>query len=146
MMPGFAIIFGFLAATAALLVQVFFSFFVTSPLMGTLALPLIIGAATIEESMKLLFLIQLGKRSTGVVSLFHAFLFGIGFVAVEAGLLIFSTALFPGLMTLGTIIGIQLIGTFIIYGGLRFREQGALSPVIALLAAILVHVLYNASL
>ncbi len=146
MMPGLAIIFGFFAASAALLFQVLASIFISTPLIGTPSLPFLIGAAVIEEGAKLLFLVQLGRRSPEPIGFFHAFIFGIGFVAAEITLLALSAKDVPGLATLGSIAGIQIIGTLAIYGGLRLKESLPQSWLFGLLAAVLLHTLYNSSL
>jgi hypothetical protein len=144
-MPGLALIFGFLAASAALLAQVFVSFLFTLPLTDSPSLLFLIGAAAIEESMKFAFLIQLGKRSAEGSSPLQALLFGAGFVAAEMALIFSSTAAFPGFMSLGAIALVHLISTLILYGGFRLRESFSFSPLAGLLGATLLHVLYNAS-
>lgn len=145
-MLGLALIFGFLAASAALLFQVFVSLFVPTPLIGTPSTLLFIGAAAIEEGMKLLFLIQLGRRSIEAVTFPHAFIFGAGFVIAEIALLVFSAKNLPGLTVLGSITAVQITGTLIIYSGLRLKESLPQSWLFGLLAAILLHTLYNSSL
>lgn len=145
-MTGLALIFGFLAASAALLLQVLVSIFVSAPLIGTPSLPLLIGAAAIEEGMKLIFLIQLGRRSIGTISFPHILLFGIGFVIAEIALLGFSAKSLPAVAILGSIAAVQLIGTLAIYGGLRLKERFPQSWLFGLLTAILLHTLYNSSL
>lgn len=147
MLSGLALIFGFFAACAALVVQIFFSLLLSAPLMNSPSLALLIGAAGIEESAKLVFLIQLGRRSAQPVTLFTAFLFGIGFVAAELSLLAFSAVATP-LTTLALVMiaAIHIFGAFLLYAGLRFRESFPLAPLIALLSAILMHTLYNSSL
>lgn len=145
-MHGLALIFGFLAASAALLLQVFASIFISAPLTGTPSLLILIGAATIEEGMKLLFLIQLGRRSIETIAFPHAFVFGIGFVIAEITLLAFSAKSLPALTALGSIAAIQMMGTLAIYGGLRLKESLPFSWLFGLLAAILLHTLYNSSL
>lgn len=145
-MSGFAIIFGFFAATAALLIQVVASVFIQAPLIGAPSLVLLVGAAAIEEGAKLLFLVQLGRRSALSVTPLHTLLFGIGFVIAEITLLALSAKTLPALATLGSIAAVQIIGTFIIYGGLRFKESLPLGWLFGLLAAILLHTLYNSSL
>jgi hypothetical protein len=75
-MPILALIFGFFAATAALLAQVFFSLFLTAPLTNAPSLILLVGAATLEEGAKLAFLVQLGKRTTSAITSLHALFFG----------------------------------------------------------------------
>jgi RsiW-degrading membrane proteinase PrsW (M82 family) len=145
-MYGLALIFGFLAASAALLFQVLVSIFISTPLIGAPSLPLLLGAAAIEEGAKLLFLVQLGRRSPETISLLHALVFGIGFVAAEIALLALSAKDLPELATLGSIAGVQIIGTLAIYGGLRLKENLPQSWLFGLLAAILLHTLYNSSL
>lgn len=145
-MSGLAIIFGFFAATAALLIQVMASIFIETPMIGTQSIPFLIGAAAIEESMKLLFLVQLGRRSALSITPLHVLLFGIGFVATEIALLALSTKTFPALTIFGSIAAVQIIGTFVIYGGLRLKESLPLGWLFGLVAAILLHTLYNSSL
>ncbi len=145
-MPILAFIFGFFAATAALLVQVLASIFIATPLIGTPSLLLLIGAATIEESAKLLFLIQLGRRSITTVPFLGAFIFGVGFVVAEIALLALSAKSLPTLTDLGSIVVVQIIGALVIYGGLRMKEFSPLSWLFGLLAAVLIHTLYNSSL
>jgi hypothetical protein len=144
-MPILALIFGFFAATAALLAQVFFSLFLTAPLTNAPSLILLVGAATLEEGAKLAFLVQLGKRTTSAITSLHALFFGLGFVAVEVTL-VTLTATTLNIPSLGAMAGIHLLGTLIIYGGLRLRESYRLSPLIGLITAILMHTLYNSSL
>lgn len=145
-MPGLALIFGFLAASAALLLQVLASIFISTPLIGTPSLLLLIGAAAIEEGMKLIFLIQLGRRSIEIITFPHALIFGIGFVIAEIALVTLSAKSLPALATLGSIAAVQMIGTIVIYGGLRLKESLPQSWLFGLLAAILLHTLYNSSL
>lgn len=146
MMPGLALIFGFLAASAALLFQVLVSIFVPTPLISTPSLPLLIGAAAIEEGAKLLFLIQLGRRSIETITFPHALIFGIGFVAAEIALLTLSAKDLPGPLSLVSIAAVQIVGTLIIYGGLRLKEGLPMSWLFGLIGAILLHTLYNSSL
>lgn len=146
MMPGLALIFGFLAASAALLVQVGLSVFITSPLSAAPSITTLLGAAAIEEGAKLLFLVQLGKRFLAPITFFSALIFGIGFVSAEIALLMLSASSEADFSALAAIILVQLAGTLVIYAGLRLREDFVLSPLLALLAAILAHTLYNSSL
>ncbi len=145
-MPILAFIFGFLAASAALLLQVLASIFISTPLIGTPSLLLLIGAAAIEEGMKLIFLIQLGRRSIEIITFPHALIFGIGFVIAEIALVALSAKSLPALATLGSIAAVQMIGTIVIYSGLRLKESLPQSWLFGLLAAILLHTLYNSSL
>ena len=145
-MPILALIFGFFAATAALLAQVFFSLFLTAPLTNAPSLILLVGAATLEEGAKLAFLLQLGKRSPDTLSWLHASLFGLGFVLAEIALVTLSSSALSEPTSLGAMAGIHLLGTLIIYSGLRLQESYSLSPLVGLLGAILVHTLYNSSL
>lgn len=146
MIAGLALIFGFLAASAALLFQVLASLFVSAPLAGSHSLILLIGAATIEEGAKLLFLIQLGRRTPGMITFVHVFLFGIGFVAAEIALLVLSAKDLPGFLSLVSIAAVQIAGTLIIYGGLRLKDNLPQSWLFGLIGAILLHTLYNSSL
>lgn len=145
-MSGLAIIFGFFSATAALLAQVFLSMFVTTTPIGSPSLLILIGAATLEEGAKLVFLLQLGKRSPDTLSWLHASLFGLGFVSAEIALVMLSSSAPSEPTSLGAMAGIHLLGTLIIYSGLRLQESYSLSPLVCLIGAILVHVLYNSSL
>ena len=145
-MLGLALIFGFLAASAALLAQVLLSIFITTPLTGAPSLTLLIGAATLEEGAKLIFLLQLGKRSFAPITFLSALVFGVGFVSAEIALLALSTPSLPDFFAYGSIILVQIAGTLIIYSGLRLRESFAFAPLFALLTAILIHTLYNSSL
>lgn len=145
-MTSLALIFGFLAASAALLFQVLASIFISTPLTGTPPLLLLIGAATIEEGMKLVFLIQLARRSIETITLPHVLIFGIGFVIAEIALVALSAKGLPELTVLGSIAAVQMIGTLVIYGGLRLKETLPQSWLFGLLAAILLHTLYNSSL
>ncbi len=145
-MPVLAIIFGFFAATAALLAQVFFSIFVTTSLAGPHSLFILIGAAALEEGAKLAFLVQLGKRTTSAITWLHVLLFGLGFVFVEITLATLTATTSPNFPSLGVMAGIHLLTTLIIYTGLRLREHYPLSPLFGLIAAVLVHTLYNSSL
>lgn len=146
MMTGLALIFGFLAASAALLFQVLASIFISTPLTGTPPLLLLIGAATIEEAMKLIFLVQLGRRSIELITLPHAIIFGVGFVIAEIALVALTAKSLPALPVLGSIAAVQMIGTLAIYGSLRLKETLPQSWLFGLLAAILLHTLYNSSL
>lgn len=146
MISGLALIFGFLAASAALLLQVLASIFISTPLTSTPSLLILIGAASIEEGMKLIFLIQMGRRSVGTIAFPHAFIFGIGFVVAEFTLLAFSVKSLPTLTVLASIASVHIIGTLVIYGGLRLKESFPLGWVFGLLTAILLHTLYNSSL
>lgn len=146
MMPILALIFGFLAASGALLLQVLVSIFIPFAPTGTAPIPVIIGAAAIEEGAKLVFLIQLGRRSIETISTSHAILFGIGFVIAEIALLSLSAHTLPALPVLGSIVGIQLMGTLIIYTALRLKESLPFGWLFGLLTAILLHTLYNSSL
>ena len=145
-MFGLAIIFGFLAAAAALLVQVLLSLFVSAPLTGVPSLALLIGAATIEEGAKLAFLFQFGRRTSMPIPFLSALLFSLGFVGAEMTLLTLSNSALPAFSLLGAIVLVHIIGTIIIYASLRFREDFAFSPLFGLLTAILIHTLYNSSL
>lgn len=145
-MSGLALIFGFLAATAALLVQVLASIFIAAPLTSAPTLTLLIGAALIEEGAKLVFLFQLERREGTPITPLPAVLFGTGFIAAEIALLTLSAAALPGFGAFGAIIVVHMVGTLAIAAGLRFRGNFPLSPLFALLAAILIHTLYNSSL
>lgn len=145
-MPGLALIFGFLAASAALLLQVLASIFVSTPLTSPPSLLLLIGAATIEEGMKLVFLTQLGRRSTEAITFLHASLFGLGFIVAEIALVTLSAKSLPALTVLGSIAAVQIIGTLTIYSSLRLKENFSLAWLFGLIAAILIHTLYNSSL
>lgn len=145
-MAGLAIIFGFSAASAALLAQVLASLLLSVPLVSTPSLPLLIGAATIEEGSKLIFLIQFGRRSNKIISLLHALFFGIGFVTAEVTLLALSAQEIPDFSIAGPIVIIQVIGTLLVYGGLLLEENTSLGWLLGLLPAIVLHTLYNASL
>ncbi len=144
MMPGLALSFGFLAASAALLAQVFLAVFFTDLLTAPLSLIPLIGAAVVEEGARLAFLIQLERRLGEPLSLLSVLLFGIGFVIVEGTLLALS-APFPGLQVLGMVAGVHILGTLIIAGGLRFRTQIPYSLSLSFLSALLIHTLYNTS-
>ncbi|MFZ1654217.1 MAG: PrsW family glutamic-type intramembrane protease [Candidatus Moraniibacteriota bacterium] len=145
-MPILALIFGFFAATAALLAQVFFSLFLTGPAASAPSLIWLISAATLEEGAKLAFLLQLGKRSTNAISPIQAILFGLGFIVVEIALVTMTATASTDFLALGAMAGIHLLGTLIIYASLRLRENYPLSPLFSLIAAVLIHTLYNSSL
>lgn len=145
-MFGLALIYGFLAATAALLVQVVALFvfdfsFTSSPSLG-----LFLAAAALEEGSRLVFLLQLAKHHPNATSLIHAFLFGIGFVVAEIALLALAPTDRPEIFLIARTALIHLLGTFIIYIGLRSKKTYPLAPLIAVILAILAHTLYNHSL
>lgn len=145
-MTGLTFIFGLLAAAAALLLQVFVSLFIAAPFVSSPPLLLLMGAATIEEGAKLVFLLQLQKRTPTPVSLRDALIFGIGFVVAEITLITLSATGRSELLSLAAIAAIQIAGTLIVYASLRLRKDFLLSPVFGLLAAVLLHSLYNSSL
>ncbi len=145
-MTGIAIIFGFLAASAALLAQVFISLIFNVSLTDSPSLVVLICAAAIEEGAKFSFFVQLRKRSPKGVSTPHALFFGAGFVSAEMALLFASATALPGILTLGTIAVLHIASTLILYSGFCLRESFRFSPLVALLGAILLHTLYNVSL
>lgn len=143
MTSGLSLIFGFLAASAALLLQVFVSIFVATPLATTTSLPILAGAAAIEESAKLIFLIRLGRWSENSITFAQATLFGTGFAATEIALSLLSS---PHVSDIAAIVGIHLFGALAIYSGLQCQKRFSMGPAAGLLIAISVHVLYNSSL
>jgi|GEM_PF-5215451 len=145
-MYGLALIHGFFAAAAAVLVQVIFLFFADSSFDVPPSVFLLLGAATLEEGSRLIFLIQLAKNSPRTTSFLHVLLFGLGFIAVEFSLLILSPSDLPGIGLIAQTALIHLFGTIALYTGLRFRKDFFFAPYFALLTAILFHTLYNASL
>lgn len=145
-MYGLAFIYGFLAAAAALLVQVVATFFFDFSLSTSPSVMILIGAATLEEGARLVFLLQLAKRYPQATALIHAFLFAFGFIAAELSLLALSISDLPEVWLIVRMALVHILGTLLIYGGLRFRESFTLAPFIGLLTAILAHTLYNNSL
>lgn len=145
-MYGLALIYGFLAATAALLAQVVLLFFIGMSLTLTPSLMLLIGAATLEESFRLLFLIQLAKVHPRATTVLHALGYWLGFVIAELSLLALTPTDLPEPLLIVKMALVHLVGTLALYCGLRYRREYPLAPLAALLFALLFHTLYNASL
>ncbi len=145
-MYGLALIYGFLAAAAALLVQVVATFFLDFSITTSPSVMILLGAAALEEGARLIFLLQLAKRSPQATSFIHAFFFALGFIVAELSLLALSLSDLPEAKLIARMALVHLFGTALIYGGLRFRESFTFAPLIGLLAAILSHTLYNSSL
>ncbi|MFA9262029.1 MAG: hypothetical protein ACEQSB_01570 [Undibacterium sp.] len=145
-MYGLALIYGFLAAAAALLVQITASFFFGLSLTSSPSVILLVGAATLEEGARLIFLLQLAKRHPQATSFIHALFFGFGFIAAELSLLALSPTDLPEIKLVVRMALIHLLGTLLVYSGLRFRESLFFAPLAGLLSAILFHTLYNSSL
>ncbi len=91
-MTALAFIYGALAGSAALLAQVFFLLiFGENVSLTHFTLTSLIGAALIEESSKLLFLVQIFKRFGAKTLVWHNLLsFGLGFAALEIFLSLLS--------------------------------------------------------
>lgn len=145
-MFGLALIYGFLAAAAALLIQIAVLFvsglsFVASP-----SVLLLLGAAALEEVSRLVFLLQLAKHHPKATSLIHALFFGIGFIIAELSLLALTPTDLPAPALVSRMILVHLLGTFLIYAGLRFKNPYPLAPLVAVIIATLLHTLYNHSL
>jgi uncharacterized membrane protein YhfC len=141
-----ALTFGFLAAAAALLAQVFLSTLVDISFTGSPTLFVLIMAATLEESAKFAFLIQLNRRLGNPLTLLHALFFGLGFIAAEFSLVLLSSATPFELSSIGAMVGIHLLSIFVIFTGFRLQETYRLNPLAGLGIAILLHALYNSTL
>ncbi|MFZ1626438.1 MAG: hypothetical protein WAT81_01370 [Candidatus Moraniibacteriota bacterium] len=145
-MYGLALIYGFLAAAAALFAQIVALFFFDFSLTPSPSLTLLLGAATLEEGARLIFLLQLAKRHPQATSFIHALFFAFGFIAAELSLLALSPTDLPEIRLIVRMTLVHFLGNLLIYSGLRFRESFGFAPLIGLLGAILTHTLYNASL
>lgn len=145
-MFGLALIYGFLAAAAALLIQISGLFVFDLSFAASPSVLLLLGAAALEEGSRLVFLIQLAKHHPKATSLIHAFLFGIGFIIAELSLLALTPTDLPGPTLISRMILVHLLGTFLIYAGLRFRSPSPLAPLVAVIITTLLHTLYNHSL
>lgn len=145
-MFGLALIYGFLAAAAALLLQVFGLVFLDTSFVMSLSVILLLSAATVEEAARLVFFLQLAKHHPTATSYIHAFFFGLGFIAAEFSLLALSATGLPAYPILIRLALIHLLGTFFVYIGIRLRDDYPFAPLIGLIIAILSHTLYNHSL
>ena len=145
-MFGLALIYGFLAAAAALFVQVIFLYFTGATTLDSPSLLILLVAAMLEEGARLIFLLQLAKHHPNATSYIHALFFGIGFVIAELSLLALSPTDFPETILALQMVLVHLVGTAIIYCGIRFRNTFPFAPLAALAMAILFHTLYNVSI
>lgn len=145
-MSVLALIFGFLAAAAALLAQVFLSTLVDVSFTNSPTLIVLIMAATLEEGAKFAFLVQLNRRVGNPLTFFHALSFGLGFIAVELTLVLLSSATSFELPSIGAMVGIHLLATLVIFTGFRLQATYRLNPLAGLGMAILLHTLYNSTL
>jgi hypothetical protein len=144
-----AFFYGLAAAAAALLVEVFglsLLGMAASPVLPALTLGM---AAFAEEAMKLIFLLQLGRRSTQPVGVPAATALGSGFAAIELGLFVFGRGPLLGggpAIAIASITLVHIACALLLYAGLRFREDWRLAPFVALLSAVALHSAYNLSL
>ena len=123
-----------------------FLFFTGNTFSITPSVALLLGAAIVEESARLIFLIQLAKQHPRATSIFHAIFFALGFIVAELSLLALSPADLPDFSLVAKMALVHLLGTAILYMGLRYQKNAPLSPYVALFLAVLFHTLYNASL
>lgn len=146
-MTALAFIYGALAGSAALLAQVFFLLiFGESVSLTYFTLASLIGAALIEESSKLLFLVQIFKRFGTKALVWYTLLsFGLGFATLEICLSLLSQAYNPSILLLVlTNILLHLITVFII--GLFLRNLSLSKPRFLLILLIFLtglHTLFN---
>lgn len=136
-----AFIYGFLAAAAALFLEVFFEYTFSLPL-PPISIPLFFLAASIEEGAKFLFLLQLGRRFPGAFSLGRALAFGLGFAAVE--LFLVSTRM--SIMTPTPLFGIVVVHVstvLFLFLGIRSYGSWSLAPWLALASVTVLHTTYN---
>jgi RsiW-degrading membrane proteinase PrsW (M82 family) len=146
-MTALAFIYGALAGSAALLAQVFFLLiFGESVSLTHFTLTSLIGAALIEESSKLLFLVQIFKRFGAKALAWHNLLsFGLGFATLEIFLSLLSqrynSSVFLLVLTntLLHLITVFIIGLFL----RRFSLSKARLLLILLMILTGLHALFN---
>lgn len=147
-MFSLALLYGFLAGCAGLLLQaVLLIMFGDEQTLLSPGVLFIIGAASVEEIMKLAFLLQYAKRITGDLRWVHVFIFGLGFAATEIVL-----AFFLGANSLPTQdhwlalllnAGLHILTTLILALGIRFLGFRRILWLALLSAVILIHSGYN---
>ncbi len=146
-MTALVFIYGALAGSAALLAQVFFLLiFGENVSLTYFTLASLIGAALIEESSKLLFLVQIFKRFGTKTLVWHTLLsFGLGFSAFEICLSLLSQTYNPSILLLVlTNILLHLITVFIIGFFLRSLSLSKTRFLLILLIVLTgLHTLFN---
>lgn len=130
------LIYGALAASASLLLEILF-------LPGAFAgLAIFVAGAVIEEGLKLFFLLQWQKRAPSPPSPLRSFLvplcFGIGFAGVEIAL-----ALPPMISVTLSLAGIHIATSFIIARAILSSESRKYIRFFWLGIAISIHIAYN---